>query len=44
MSRKAQVLQKLYKDGEVTVDGLEQAVRDKVITPAEFEEITGEPY
>lgn len=44
MSRKAQILDKMYKQGKVTIDGLRQAVEDGVITEAEFEEITGENF
>lgn len=44
MSKKAQILKKLYDQGRVTHDGLRQAVADEVITAAEYEEIAGEPY
>ena len=44
MSARAKALQNLYRRGKVTKDGLRQAVKDGVITPAEYEEITGEGY
>ena len=40
MSTKAKILQRLYKAGKVSYEGLEQAVRDGVITEDEFREIT----
>lgn len=44
MSAKAKALQNLYRRGKVTKDGLKQAVADGVITPEEYQEITGEAY
>lgn len=44
MSRAAEILAGLYRDGKVTIDGLRRAVRDSVINEAEFEDITGEVY
>ena len=41
MSIAARVLQRMYQAGRVTIDGLADAVRDGVITEAEFAEITG---
>lgn len=40
MSRKAKILEKLYKEGKVTYEGLEKAVIDGVITEEEFKQIT----
>ena len=42
MSKRAEVLKRLYDSGRVTVDGLRKAVTDGVITEAEFSEIIGE--
>lgn len=44
MTKKAQILEKLYKAGRVTRDGLMKAVSDGVITKEEFLEIVGEQY
>lgn len=41
MSIKAKSMQRLYKAGRITIDGLRKAVSDGVITAAEFETITG---
>lgn len=42
MSSRAKILQRLYKQGRITKDGLLQAVIDGVITEAEYEKIVGE--
>lgn len=39
MSKKAEILMKLYRAGKVTVSGLQKAVSDGVITEDEFREI-----
>lgn len=44
MSARARALQNLYRRGKITIDGLQQAVRDNVITAEEYEIITGKPY
>ena len=44
MSRKAQILKKLYDEDKVTLEGLKQAVYDGVITKEEYKEITGRTY
>ena len=44
MSIRAQILNRMYQAGRVTVAGLRRAVADGTITAEEFTEITGEPY
>lgn len=44
MSTKAKAIRTLYRMKRITLDGVRQAVEDGVITPAEFEQITGEVY
>ena len=44
MSPRAKALQNLYRRGKIIIDGLQQAVRDNVITEEEFKLITGEDY
>lgn len=44
MSAKAKAIRTLYRMKRITIDGMRQAVEDGVITPAEFETITGEAY
>lgn len=44
MSTRAQILQRMYGQGRVTLSGLKKAVTDFTITATEFEEITGEAY
>lgn len=44
MSSRAKILANLYKRGKVTKEGLQKAVQEKVITFAEYFEITGEKY
>ena len=39
MSKKAEILKKLYKAGKITADGLKQALKDGVITEEEYLEI-----
>ena len=41
MSAKAKALRTLYKRGKVTLEGVQQALADGVITPAEYEWIVG---
>ena len=40
LSKKAQILKKLYDAGKVSAEGLQKAVSDGVITEAEYKEIT----
>ena len=44
MSARAKALQNLYKRGKITIEGLQRAVADGVITPEEFSLITGQEY
>ena len=44
MSNVAKALQNLYRRGNVNKTGLKRAVADGAITPAEYQEITGEVY
>lgn len=44
MSAKAKAIKTLYKAKRITLDGVRQAVVDKIITEQEFAEITGEEY
>lgn len=39
MSRKAEILKKLYKEGKITVEGLKKAFEDGVITQEEYLQI-----
>ena len=39
MSKKAEILAKMYRAGKVTQDGLRKAVYDGVITEAEYSQI-----
>ena len=39
MSRKAEILKKLYKEGKITVEGLKRAFEDGVITQEEYLQI-----
>ena len=41
MSKKAEILAKMYHAGRVTQDGLRTAVYDGVITEAEYSQIVG---
>ena len=42
MSARAKAMANLYRRGKVTAEGLRQAVKDGIITEAEYNEITGE--
>ena len=42
MSAKAKALMNLYRRGKVTIEGLQKAVQDGVITEAEYHLIIGE--
>lgn len=42
MSPKAKALQNLYKRGKITIEGLQKAVADGIITEAEYHLIVGE--
>jgi hypothetical protein len=44
MSARAKALASLYRRKKITIQGLKEAVSDKVITEAEYELITGETY
>lgn len=44
MSARAKAMQNLYQRGKVTKAGLQQAVKDGVITADEYANITGEAY
>ena len=44
MSTEAKAIRTLYRMKRITIDGVRQAVVDGLITPAEFEEITGTEY
>lgn len=44
MSIKAKALRTLYRAHRITVDGMKQAVMDKVITEDEYKQITGVDY
>ena len=45
MSVKAKAIYTLYKVAKrITLDGVKKAVADKLITEAEYKEITGEVY
>lgn len=42
MSTKAKAVNNLYKAKRITLNGVKKAVADKLITEAEYKEITGE--
>lgn len=42
MSKKAEILAKMYRDGRITKEGLRKAVSDGVITEEEYRTIVGE--
>lgn len=42
MSTKAKAIRTLYRAKRITLEGVKQAVVDKLITETEYEEITGE--
>jgi hypothetical protein len=44
MSNMARAFQVLYRMHRVTLDGLNKAVSDGLITSEEYQEITGEAY
>lgn len=44
MSVRAKAIQTLYRVKRITIEGMKQAVADKIITAAEYEKITGEAY
>jgi hypothetical protein len=44
MSVKAKAIRNLYRAKRITLDGVKKAVADKLITEAEYKEITGEIY
>lgn len=44
MSAKAKAVRTLYRAKRITIEGVKQAVKDGLITAAEYEIITGEIY
>ena len=44
MTAKAKAIKTLYRAKRITIEGVRQAVVDKIITEAEFSAITGETY
>ena len=44
MSARAKAIRTLYRAKRITLDGVRQAVVDKLITAAEYKTITGEDY
>ena len=44
MSAKAKAIRTLYRANRINIDGVKQAVKESVITMAEYEMITGEAY
>ena len=44
MNARAKAIKTLYKAKRITLDGVKKAVADKLITEAEYTEITGEQY
>ena len=44
MSVKAKAIYTLYRSKRINVDGVKQAVADKIITADEYKMITGEAY
>lgn len=44
MTAKAKAIYTLYKAKRINLDGMKKAVRDKVITADEFQQITGKEY
>ena len=44
MSAKAKAIKTLYKTKRITLEGVKKAVADKLITEAEYKEITGENF
>lgn len=44
MSVKAKAIRTLYRAKRITLDGVRQAVVDKLITAAEYKTVTGKTY
>lgn len=44
MSARAKAIRTLYRAKRITLDGVKQAVVDKLITEVEYKTITGEDY
>ena len=44
MSVKAKAIKTLYKAKRITLDGVKQAVKDGIITEAEYKEIVGKEF
>lgn len=44
MNAKAKAIQTLYRAKRITLDGVKKAVKDGIITEAQYKEITGEIY
>ena len=44
MSSKAKAINTLYRAKRITIEGVKQAVKDGLITEAEYKQITGEDY
>ncbi len=44
MSTKAKAIRTLYRAKRITLDGVKQAVMDRIITEREYAEITGKEY
>lgn len=44
LSTRATAIYTLYKAKRINLDGMKKAVRDKVITADEFQQITGKEY
>lgn len=44
MSAKAKAIRTLYRAKRITLEGVRQAVADRLITEAEYKTITGEDY
>ena len=44
MSARAKAIRTLYRAKRITLDGVRQAVVDKLITAAEYKTVTGKTY
>lgn len=44
MRKQAKAILTLYKTKRITLDGVKKAVKDGIITEAEYKNITGETY
>ena len=44
MSAKAKAIKTLYRAKRITIDGVKHAVKDGIITAAEYADITGKSY